>query len=55
MFDLVPFAGARRKLADGDGNAEGIGQCLQFYFPQSDTVSVAAPAIGGNQEALALG
>src|SRR5215471_3103308 len=33
MFDLVPFAGAGRQVAHGDGNAEFVGQFLQFDLP----------------------
>ena len=33
MFDFVPFAGAGRQMANRDGDAQGVGQGLQFYFP----------------------
>jgi len=33
MFDLVPLAGARWQMTHGDGNAEFIGQFLQFDLP----------------------
>ena len=33
MLDPVPFAGAGRQMADGDGQAKFVGQRLQFAFP----------------------
>ena len=33
VFDFVPFTGAWRQMADGDGNSQRVGQGLQFYFP----------------------
>src|ERR1700687_1442400 len=41
MFDLVPLAGAGWQMANGDGNAQSISQCLQFHFPQPHTVPIA--------------
>ena len=35
MFDLVPFAGSRRQVADHDGETRLIGQLLQFPLPQA--------------------
>src|SRR5665213_3013299 len=55
MFDFVPFAGAGRQMADGDGDAQGICQRLQFDFPQPDAMSVAAPAISRDQQACGFG
>ena len=51
MFDFVPFARAGRQMANSDGDAQGIRQCLQFYFPQTNTVSIASPTVGSHQEA----
>src|ERR1035441_207224 len=34
VFDFVPFAGARGKMADGDAQRACIGEFLQFQFPQ---------------------
>ena len=30
MLDLVPLAGSRRQVVDGDFNAKLVGQLLQF-------------------------
>jgi hypothetical protein len=35
VLDPVPFAGPRRQVTDGDGNAEFISQFLQFNLPQA--------------------
>jgi hypothetical protein len=50
MLDLVPFAGARRQMADRDRNAEFVGQVLQLALPKADADIVAAAAIGGDQK-----
>jgi hypothetical protein len=55
VFSLIPFAGTRRQMADADWNAQRISQRLQFDFPQADTMSVAAAAIGRHQEASGPG
>ena len=36
MLDLVPFAGAGRQMADGDGDIEFVGQGLQLALSQPD-------------------
>src|SRR3972149_2057170 len=45
MLNLVPLAGAWRKMADLDRNAQRVGQFLQCNFPQPAAASVAAAAI----------
>lgn len=55
MFNLVPFAGARREVAHGKGKPGLIGQFLQFYLPQPQSPAIAAPSVGGNQELVRLG
>src|ERR1700676_1387492 len=55
MLDLVPFAGSRRQMTDGDGEAEFVGQTLQFSLPQPNPCAVAATAIGGDQQAACVG
>jgi hypothetical protein len=40
---------------DLDGDTELVGQHLQFAFPQADARSIAAAAVGGNDQALRLG
>jgi hypothetical protein len=44
MFDLVPLAGARRKVADVDRDFELIGKPLELRFPHARPVAVAASA-----------
>src|SRR6202167_5132706 len=50
MLDLVPLAGAGRQVTHGDGNAELVGQLLELDLPQLDARTVAAAAIGGDQQ-----
>ena len=46
VLDLVPLAGARRKVRDMDGQVEIIRQPLEFGFPQPDPAAVTAATIG---------
>jgi hypothetical protein len=41
----VPFAGARRKMADLDGQVQLVGELLQFKAPQANLISVVAAAV----------
>ncbi len=50
MLDLVPLAGARRKVTHLDRQAALIGPALQFPFPPVVARAVAPPAIGGDQQ-----
>lgn len=54
MLDLVPFAGAWRKVTYRDGQSSLIGEFLQLQFPQPQPPSVAAAAVGGNQDRFRL-
>lgn len=54
VLDLVSFAGARRQMTDGDGQAEFVGESLKFAFPQPYSRAVAATTIGGDQQAACL-
>ena len=54
MFDLVPFAGARRKMAYFDCQAGFVAQLLQFDLPKTVATTVAAAAVGGDQQAQRL-
>jgi hypothetical protein len=45
MLDPVPFAGAGRQMADGDAQAEFVGQRLPFAFPQAYPSAVTAAAV----------
>jgi hypothetical protein len=49
VFDFVPFACSRRKVAHGNGQSGLIGQPLQFQFPQAEAGPVTAAAIGGDE------
>jgi hypothetical protein len=42
MFDLVPFAGARGKMADFDVQSGFISQFLQLQFPKPDAGSITS-------------
>ena len=55
MLDLVPFAGARRKVADGEAKPGFIGQLLQFHFPETQPGTIAASAVGGDENPLRRG
>src|SRR5712691_6349328 len=35
VLDLVPLAGARRQVGDGDGQAGLVGEALKLTFPQA--------------------
>src|ERR1700759_4497444 len=50
MLDLIPFTGARRKMADDQLQAQLIGQFLQAYLPQPRVRPVGAARIGGDQQ-----
>ena len=54
MLNLVPLAGARRKVADLQRNAQPIGQVLQGNFPQPVTASIAAPTVRRDQRLARL-
>src|SRR5260370_37628766 len=49
MFDLVPFAGARRKMADSDVQSGFIGQVLQIQFPKPHAGSVTSASVCRDQ------
>src|SRR5487761_1747999 len=54
MFNLVPFAGARRKMADLDFQPGLVTQLLQFDFPKTTSTAVAATAVGCDQQSRCL-
>ncbi len=54
MFDLVPFAGAGRKVANRNIQPRLIGEFLQFEFPQPQPPPVASAAVGGDQNRLGM-
>ena len=49
MLDAIPFAGAGRQMADGDSDAELVGEGLQLALPEPDPHAITAAAIGGDQ------
>ena len=49
MLDLVPLAGAGRKVTDLHGQPQFIGKVLQLKSPQANSIAVAAAAVGGDQ------
>jgi hypothetical protein len=46
--NLVPLARAGRQVAHGDGEAELVGELLEFDFPQAYAIAVAAAPIRGD-------
>src|SRR6266571_4362769 len=55
MLNLVPFAGAWRKVADGKRQSGLIRKCLQLQFPESQPRTITAPAIGSDQKCVGSG
>src|SRR5665213_2590817 len=51
MLHLVPLAGARRKVADGNLQTRLVRQTLQLQFPETQAVSIASAAVGGDEQA----
>src|SRR5205823_12772051 len=54
VFNLVPFARSRRKVADRDRQTRLIGQLLQFPFPQAHTRAITASPIRCDEQPLGL-
>ena len=50
MLDLVPFARARRQMANRDRNSGSSSELLQFDFPKAQAHAIAAAAIGGDHQ-----
>src|SRR2546425_4420170 len=50
VLDLVPLAGPRRKVTDGDRQPRTIGQPLQFPFPQPHARAIAAAGVRGDEQ-----
>ena len=55
MFDLVPLAGAGRKMTNLQSQSEFIRERLQRQLPQSVATAVAPAAIGGDHQFRGLG
>ena len=54
MFDLVPFAGAGRKMTHRNGQSRLIGEFLQLELPQPQPPAVASAAVGRDQNPLCV-
>src|SRR5260221_4855968 len=50
MLDLVPFAGGRRQVANGDGQAGLISQVLHLLLPQPIARPIGATPISHDQQ-----
>src|SRR5436190_23781670 len=50
MFDLVPFAGSRRKMTDRDAQSGLVGQPLHLPLPQAAARAVGAASIRGDEQ-----
>ena len=55
MFNLVPFAGARWQMTDGNLQPSGVGEVLQLHLPQTRAIAIAAATIRADQQAIRLG
>src|SRR5438132_1735322 len=51
VFNLVPFARAGREMAHFDFQARFVAESLQFDFPKAVSATVAAAAVGRDQQA----
>ena len=54
LFDFVPFASAGREMADFDFQPGVVTQLLQLDLPKATATAVAAPPVGGDQQACCL-
>src|SRR5262249_47307714 len=50
VLDLVPLAGAGRKVTDVQGDVQFVGQSLQGFLPQPITAAVAATSVRRDQQ-----
>src|ERR1035438_6019760 len=51
MLDLVPLAGPRRQVANGQAQPAVVGEALQSRLPQPRARTVRATAVGADQQA----
>jgi hypothetical protein len=49
VFDLIPFAGTWRVVADRNGHSRFVTERLQMEFPGTLSVPVAASAVGADE------
>ena len=50
MFDVIPFGGPARVVANGYCNAIFVGPSLKFTFPESRAMPIAAATVGRDQQ-----
>ena len=50
MFDLLPFAGSRRKMTDRDAEPGLVGQPLHLTLPQAAPRAVGSASISGDEQ-----
>ncbi len=50
VFDLVPLAGAGRKVADFNRLANLIGEFLELQLPEATPTAVAAPTVRSDEQ-----
>src|SRR4051812_43933564 len=55
VFDLIPFARARRVMAHGDLQGQLVSEPLQMVLPGPVARAVAAPAVRADQQSARLG
>ena len=55
VFDLVPFARARREMADANGKSGPRPPALQLQLPEPQALAIAAAAVRRDQQVRALG
>ncbi len=55
VLDFVPLAGARRQMVDLDPEPGLVGQRLQFTLPQTDARTIAAAAVGSDEQPCGTG
>jgi len=55
VFNLVPFAGSWRVMADSNRNADFIGQSLQLQLPQPDTSTITSTTVCRNKQFFGIG
>src|SRR5579883_1779759 len=54
VLDLVPLAGARRKVGDHDSHVELVGPLLQLPFPRAGAVAVAPTGVRSDEQLLCV-
>ena len=55
VLDLVPFAGAGRQVADGDGQTSLQCEAPELVLPGLNSIAIASTPIGADQELVGVG